>query len=729
MFGFAIMGKRKIIPVLQSNAVECGAACLTMICNGFGKNVTLDECVEQIRSGRGGTSAADIQEAALSYGLSTNAYAVEPDQIKDLNLPAIIHWGFNHFVVLENWTKRKIIIVDPSKGRREVTRSEFEKNFTGVILTFEEIPDFKIANQAPKESSLWFYFNAFKNNKSTLRIFVMILLASFILQLFGLTLPLFTKFFIDTLIPAKNNDLLAILGIAIIAFVSTKSAFLYLRSTMLLHLQIKFDSQITSSVFYHLLSLPYSFFQLRTSGDIISRLNSNVAIRNIVTYQMISTIIDGGLIIFYFVVLLIVLPSLALVTFAIGIIQLLLAINTSVKTKSLLKESLSSQAELQAYQVEALKGIATLKASGSEIRIINHWYELFIRSLNNTVRKDHFFSIIQILRSSLDTLAPLLLIWLGTSFVINGSISLGTMLAFNALSISFLTPLTSLANSITNLYEGSAHADRVMKILATAPEQTTQKEIPSSLSGKIRLKDIWFGYERNKISVIKNINIEIKAGQKIAIVGATGAGKSTLGMLLVGLYLPQKGIILYDNYSLVNLDLRILRNQIGVVLQEPFLFSGSIRQNIAFNNPDMNLEKIVEAARKSAIDREITAMPMGYDTMIAEGGASLSGGQKQRIALARALANDPIILLLDEATSHLDAETEHEIDKMLDSLSCTRIFIAHRLSTIINADLILFMKNGEIIERGTHSELLNNNDEYVRLFKRQFPLFEQSNCK
>ena len=322
--------------------------------------------------------------------------------------------------------------------------------------------------------------------------------------------------------------------------------------------------------------------------------------------------------------------------------------------------------------------------------------------------------------TGLSTLAPLLLLWLGTTLVLRGALSVGTMLALNSLAAAFLTPFSSLASSGQKLQLVRAHLERIADVMEAKPEQDPQAvRRPPALRGKIELRGVNFRYDAQGPLVLHDINLCIYPGQKVALVGRTGSGKSTLGKLLLGLYLPTEGEIFYDDLPLRSLNLRELRNQFGVILQESFLFSGSIRENIAFNNPSMGMEQVVQAAQAAAIHDEIARMPMGYETLVAEGATAISGGQRQRLSIARALASRPAILLLDEATSHLDVTTEKVVDRNLSALACTRIVIAHRLSTVRDADLILLLHEGRIVERGTHEALLQRNGYYTKLVQSQ----------
>ena len=712
--------RRKVPVVLQSNAVECGAATLSMICQYHGINVSLEDVADVLRPGRGGTSATDIYKAAGYFGLEVEAYSIEPSALDALKMPALVHWEFNHFVILEKWSDAKATIVDPAYGRKSMSAEAFSKGFTGVILTFSKKVGYQQPVLAERKKSLKSFLGATLKDKSFRRILLFGLLASMVLQLSGLALPLTSKLLIDTVIPENNDVLLPALGIGIVVMIFSKGLLVYMRSLLLLHLQVKFDTTTTTRVFAHLLALPYNFFQMRTSGDLISRLGSTTTIRNLFTGQFASTIIDGCLVITYFVLLLWVEPVLAYLALVLAVCEISLIIATSSQARETVRESLTSAAHLQAYQVEAIKGIATLKASGTEDQVFSQWNNLFGKNLHATFRKDYFMSVVAVLKNIIQSLSPLLLLWLGTYQVINGQLELGTMIAINALAISFLTPLNTLTNTILRLQEARVHLDRVFKITGTPVEQADGEFMIPALKGAIDIQDVWFRYNQNDDFVLKEIGIKIKPGTKVAIVGKTGAGKSTLGMLLVGLFLPEKGTIHYDDLHINSIHLKELRRQVGVVLQEPFLFSGSIRQNIAFNNPEIDLEEVIKAAKMAAIHEEIGKMPLGYDTLISEGGSSLSGGQIQRIALARALAQQPVIMLLDEATSHLDAGTEYQIDQMLHSLNCTRIFIAHRLSTVVNADQIIYMDEGRVIGSGSHKEMLETNADYAELFARQF---------
>jgi ABC-type bacteriocin/lantibiotic exporter with double-glycine peptidase domain len=501
--------------------------------------------------------------------------------------------------------------------------------------------------------------------------------------------------------------------------VLAQTTIVYLRSTLLLYLRGRLDSQLMSGFFEHLLSLPFSFFQQRTSGDLLMRLSSNSMIREMLTAQTLSLLLDGTFVLVYLLILLQLAPVFALIVVGLGLLQITVLIVTRHRVRHLMQLDLSTKADEQSYLVEAMSGIAMLKAAGAEDRAFDRWSDLFNKQLNVSLERGYLSAVIDTGMGTIRTLSPLILLWYGSLHVLDGSLSLGSMLALNTLAAAFLSPITSLVANGQQLQMVGAQLDRLADVLDAEPEQEASAGLRPRLSGRIEVRDLSFRYDPNAPLVLRDISLSIKPGQKIALVGPTGSGKSTLALLLLGLYAPTAGEIFYDDVALKAVNFRSLREQFGVVLQESFLFSGSIRQNITLNNPNLPLEETIKAARLAGIHEDIANMPMAYETIVSEGGTTLSGGQRQRLAIARALAHNPSILVLDEATSHLDVETEAVVDQNLSGLTCTRIVIAHRLSTVRNADQIFVLDDGTIIERGSHVELLEQDGQYAALVESQ----------
>ncbi len=711
-----LLRKRRIREIRQMDATECGAACLTMILNYYGRFTRLAEIREHCGIGRDGLSAKAIVEAGNDYGLRVRAFSQQHSDFRSISLPAIVHWSFNHFLIVERWSARYVDVVDPATGRRRIDTKEFNRHFTGVVLTME--PGVHFSHEGSSTGlSLWAYIRQVAQQPGMI---VQLLGASLLLQLLGLVLPIFTQILVDDILPEKLNDVLSVIAVGMFMLVLTQVLITLLRSTILLYLQTRIDARMMLNFFEHLLSLPYHFFQQRLNGDLLTRLNSNSAIRDLFTNQLVSNVLDGSFVVAYLIILFLVSRLYGLLALALGIMQVVLLIVTNRTIREWSRKELETQGRAQGYMSEVLAGIATVKAAGAEPRALAQWTNYFFEQLNASLRRSYISSVIAALLGGLSMLTPLIMLCIGAQLVLSGAMTLGTMLALNSLVASFMAPLSSLVGSGQRLQQVQAHFERIADVLEEKPEQySAQPKSSPHLEGRIELRNVSFRYQSNGEAVLKNINLSIEPGQKIALVGHTGSGKSTLGRLLLALYEPSEGEIFYDQQALSSLGFREVRKQFGVVLQEASIFSGSIRSNIAFNNPDLDFARVTWAAEMAAIHDEIARMPMRYETMVSEAGSALSGGQRQRVAIARALAHRPAVMLFDEATSHLDVITENTIEQNLRTLACTRITIAHRLSTIRDADVILVLERGEIVERGTHQELLLRNGYYAQLVQRQ----------
>jgi ABC-type bacteriocin/lantibiotic exporter with double-glycine peptidase domain len=673
-----------------------------MVLAYHGRDVPLDELRQMTSTNRDGVDALAVTQAARQYGLRPRGVTADLDDLEHLPPATILHWDFTHFVVFERLRRGAVQVVDPAVGRRRLSIDVFRRSYTGVAITFEPSEDFQTAKL--KSKGTWRYLRPLLHQSRSL---TRVLVGSVLLRLLALALPLLTGLLVDKIVPRDDWHLLLVTGAVMAAIVGYFLLVTMLRSHLLLQLRTRLDVRLTTGFVEHLVDLPYSFFLGRSAGDLMMRLDSHTIVREFLTTGTISALIDGGLASVYLVLLFILSPPVAALVLGLALLQVMVLLLTWRRNQHLMSESLQVEAKSQSYTFELLAGIETLKAAGAEQRAAEHWERLFIDQVNVALRRGRLEASVTSVMATFQLAAPLAILVFGGFQVLNGSLSLGIMLAGAALAAGFLEPLATLIDTGLKLQLLRSYMERINEVLDAPREQEGQEVVTAPrLSGRVRAEGVSFSYGPLAPVVVKDVSLEVEPGQQLGIVGRTGSGKSTLAHLLLGLYPPTSGRILFDGRNLAELDLKSLRRQIGIVTQRPYLFGATIRQNIALSDPAMPHEMIVAAAKLACIHDEIVAMPMGYDTQLVDGGASLSGGQQQRIALARALAHRPTILLLDEATSDLDGVTERTVHRALSELGCTRIVIAHRMSTIVDADLILVMEDGRIVQQGMHDELM-----------------------
>jgi ABC-type bacteriocin/lantibiotic exporter with double-glycine peptidase domain len=714
--------RRRVPVILQLTATECGVACLAMTLAYHGCWIRLELLRELAGVGRDGVNALVLLQLAHRYGLAGRGLSIELDELAYLETGAILHWEFNHYVVFERASAHGIEIVDPALGRRFVAREELRRCFTGVALAFEPTP--QLDRTAEHSHSLARYLAGSLQGMTGV---ARVLLLSALLQLFALALPIATSLLVDRVLPLGDRHLFTILMSGVVGLLSFSFVTTLVRAQLLLELRTRVDLRMTLRFVEHLVALPWSFFQRRLAGDLLMRLNSHSTIRELLTDDMLSGLLDAAMVTSYLLAIVVIDARAGLLVLALGLSQLCLIGCTRERQRAHLAQTLQTQARTEAYQVELVTAIESLKAAGAESRAVEAWTDLFVDTLHAGLARGRLNAVVEAIASTLRLAAPLVLLAWGAQQVLDGSMSLGTMLGLNALALGFLQPLGNLVATASKFQLLASYHERIADVLSAEPEQDLrQRRRVERVAGRIELDRVSFRYNDLAAWAVRDISLHMRPGQFVAIVGPSGSGKSSLASLMLGLHAPSAGRVLLDGADLTGLELGSLRRAIGVALQQPALFSTSVRANIALNDPAIELDAVVAAAKLAQIHDEICAMPMGYETPIIAGGSALSGGQRQRIALARALVRQPAILLLDEATSALDTVTERKVQTALAGLAATRIVIAHRLSSVVNADLIVVMVEGRIVEQGTHVELVARGGAYRELVGAQ--LLTEARC-
>jgi len=706
----------------QLGADDCGPTCLAMVLAAHGVHDAASECRELCNAGRDGTRLRTLIAAADRFGIAARAHRVQPERFDSVPLPAIAHWQHRHFVVVERWDSRRLTIVDPASGRRTLSPDEFIASFAGTVLTLEPRDDAVRRPRSRVPLWVWYLAAMFRDQPAQLAL-AQIVVASLLLQGAALAGPLFTKLVVDAGTRQASVSL-GLMAAAMSVVVLGRSVTTFVRSLVMTRLQARLDAHLTQGFFEHLLALPYSFFQGKTSGDLLMRLSSNTMIREILTTQLLSFVLDGPLSALFVLIMFVVSPPLAMLAAALALGQAALAIASLRPLRDLAQRTVVATTDEQSCLVELMKGIAYIKASAGEQRAYDRWVALFRRQLGVAVERGYLAAKVEFALGFARTASPLVLLWFGAYLVARGSMPLGTMLALTALATSFLAPVTSLVQSTQQLQLLDAYVERLADVLDADRERrpdVSPRARATRLAGRIDVRGLSYRFSTDGPPVVDDVSFSVTPGQKLGIVGPTGSGKSTILMLLLGLYQPTAGEVLYDGIPLSELDPRDVRRWCGVVLQDSAAFAGSLKSNILLNTPAASAEQIDAAAEIAGLTNEIRRLHMAYETRVAEGGSNLSGGQRQRLAIARAIAPRPSILLLDEASSHLDVAAEAELNAHLERLRCTRIVIAHRLSAIRTADQILVLRHGRVVEHGTHPQLLCARGMYAELATAQGP--------
>jgi len=715
-----LSGKNRIAKtpvVMQMEALECGAACLTMVLAYYGKWIPLEQVRADCGVSRDGSKAGNILKAARSYGLEAKGYKAGLEAVKELDhFPCIIHWNLNHFVVLCGFRGKYAYMNDPARGSVRVTMEEFDKAYTGIVLGFAPTEDF---HPDGKRTSTLTFARKRLVGAGTAMAFVM--LTGVIGSVFTLLSPSFSRFFIDRLLTGENDELL-MLFIALVAGVSLLQILTAaVRAVYSLKLGGKMAVIGSGSFMWKVLKMPMEFFSQRMAGDILTRHQANAVIAEQLVNTVAPLLLSAVMMVFYLVVML----RYSLLLTLIGLVSVLINIAMSrviaEKRVNVTRVQTRDAGKLASATVSGIKMIETIKASGAENGYFRRWAGFQASVNEQNVKLARLNQTYGTIPAFITTLANALVLVLGIHLCMRGQFTLGMVTAFQSFLASFISPAMTMVMAGQTLQEMRTQMERVEDVMEY-PEDAYFSDEPVSeekdyykLSGEVELKDVTFGYSRLDLPLIENFSLHIQPGGRVALVGASGCGKSTISKLISGLYRPWSGEILFDGKPISQIDRAVFTGSVAVVDQDVILFHDTIANNIKMWDESIEDFEMILAARDAQIHDDIMARPGGYQSRITEGGRDLSGGQRQRLEIARVLAQDPHIVIMDEATSALDARTEYELTKAVKERGVTCIIIAHRLSTIRDCDEIIVLDHGKVVERGTHEELYARGGYYTEL--------------
>ncbi len=688
-------GAGRVPVILQTEAAECGLACLAMVAAPHGLRTDLPTLRQRFSLSLKGATVADLVRMADELRLTARAVRAEMAHLPQLQLPCVLHWDLNHFVVLTELTRKGAVIHDPARGVRRMPLAELSTHFTGVVLELSPAPDFqpRTERQAVTLRQLLGHVTGLK--RSLGQIFVLALA----LEVFMLLSPFFLQWVVDGVLVSADRDLLVTLGIGFALLVLLQVATGAIRSWAVLYLSATLNLQWLSNVFAHLMRLPVSWFETRHTGDIVSRYGAVQQIQQTMTTSFIEAVLDGLLVVLTLAMMWVYSGTLSAIALGCVAVYALLRWAFFRPLRDATEEAIVHDAKRSTHFLESLRGVQSIKLFNRQHDRQAQYMNRVVDAMNATIatrKLDLMFGVMHKLVFGLERIA---VIWVGALLVMDRNFSVGMLFAFFAYKEQFALRVSGLIDKLVEMKMLKLQGERLADIVLTAPE--AQLDLPQrerEIEPRLELSGIHFRYSDAEAPVLDDFSLTIEPGESVAIVGPSGCGKTTLLKLMLGIHSPQAGEMRVGGVPLKQLGLRAWRDMIGTVMQDDQLFAGSITDNISFFDLNPDLAWVEECAQLASVHDEIEAMPMGYHTLIGDMGASISGGQKQRLLLARALYKRPKILFLDEATSALDVDRERLVNQAIRQLSLTRVIVAHRPETIASASRVVVLSQGKVAQ-------------------------------
>ncbi len=705
----------RVPTILQMEATECGAACLAMVLAHHGRWESLETLREACGVSRDGAKASSVLRAARRFGLGAKGFRKEPDGLLDLPVPSILHWNFNHFVVFRGIVGDRVHITDPASGPREMSRQELDEAFTGVVLALEPAAEFSPGGTPPRPFAQLAELLA--GSRPAL---ALVAAFSLFLVLPGIVVPGLTSQFVDRVLVEQMRTWVGPLLIGLALAAVAQAAITALQQHYLLRLESKLAVTLASRYFARLLALPMPFFTQRHAGELANRVAATDRVATLLSGELATTLFNMISLAFYLAVIALFDPVMAAAAVVLAAVNMAALRFAGRRRDDLNRRLLGQQGKLLSATVGSIHNIETLKATGAETDAFALWSGHQAGLLSTHQEMGLHAALLAAVPALTAGLAPVVVLGIGGWRVMDGALTLGALVALQSLFLAFMTPLGGLTQLGTRLHLVKGDLARLADVL-NAPPPPEPPPLPAEAAGpprgRVELRGVRFGYAPLDAPLIDTLSLVLEPGKRIALVGGSGSGKSTVGRLVCGLLTPWGGDILLDGLPIARLPAARFAATVAHVDQDIMLFEGTVRENLTLWAPDVPDEVLTRALKDAEIHADIAARPGGYDSLVREGGLNFSGGQRQRLELARALINDPAVLVLDEATSALDPATELAIDSNLRRRGCACLIVAHRLSTIRDADEIVVLDRGQVVERGTHAALMARDGVYADLIR------------